>query len=423
TTPNPLAIEVDRAEGVYLYGPDGKEYMDMISGISVSNVGHCHPQVVQALQEQSAKFMHLMVYGEYVYSPQTKLAEALIEVLPESLDNFYFTNSGTEATEGAFKLAKRYTGRAEIISCFQSYHGSTAGALSAMGDETYQTAFRPLVPGHSHIRYNTVEDLTNITESTAAVIIELISAEKGVVIGNYDYFQLLRKRCTEVGCLLIFDEIQTGCGRTGTMFAFEQYDVIPDILLIGKGFGGGMPIAAFIANKEVMRTLSFDPILGHISTYGGNAVCCAAALACLGVLKENNLLTEVNVKGKGPANLLASFQSEKEKGTKNGDPVILINVKGEKLALGHYFEGSIAVRVLSFDGEQTIEDILKDKLEKAYSYRQQLGLVIDALTFRDTVVAAGIESGRTIRIVQQLSQPEDHPINLFHPESNYLKGL
>lgn len=297
TTPNPLAIEVERADGVYLYGPDGKEYLDMISGISVSNVGHCHPQVVQAIQEQSAKFMHLMVYGEYVYSPQTKLAEALIEVLPPILDNFYFTNSGTEATEGAFKLAKRYTGRAEIISCYQSYHGSTAGALSAMGDETYQTAFRPLVPGHSYIRYNAVEDLTKITEHTAAVIIELISAEKGVVIGNYDYFQLLRKRCTEVGCLLIFDEIQTGCGRTGTMFAFEQYDVIPDILLIGKGFGGGMPIAAFIANKEVMRTLSFDPILGHISTYGGNAVCCAAALACLGVLKENNLLTEVENKG------------------------------------------------------------------------------------------------------------------------------
>jgi acetylornithine/succinyldiaminopimelate/putrescine aminotransferase len=297
TTPNPLAIEVERAEGVYLYGPDGKEYMDMISGISVSNVGHCHPKVVKAVQEQSASFMHLMVYGEYVYSPQTKLAEALMEVLPKELDNFYFTNSGTEATEGAFKLAKRYTGGTEIISCFQSYHGSTAGALSAMGDETYQNAFRPLVPGHSHIRFNEAEDLTMITEHTAAVIIELISAEKGVIIGDYDYFQQLRKRCTEVSCLLILDEIQTGCGRTGTMFAFEQYDIIPDILLIGKGFGGGMPIAAFIAPHSVMKTLSFDPILGHISTYGGNAVCCAAALACLGVLKEENLISEVENKG------------------------------------------------------------------------------------------------------------------------------
>lgn len=297
TTQHPLAIEVNRAEGVYLYGPNGEKYMDMISGISVSNVGHCHPEVVKAVQEQSASFMHLMVYGEYIYSPQTKLAEALKEVLPKELDNFYFTNSGTEATEGAFKLAKRYTKRSEIISCFHSYHGSTAGALSAMGDETYQTAFRPLVPGHSFIEFNKKEDISKITEHTAAVIIELISAEKGVIIGDYDYFQALRKRCTEVGTLLILDEIQTGCGRTGTLFAFEQYDIIPDILLLGKGFGGGMPIAAFIANREVMKTLSFDPILGHISTYGGNAVCCAAALASLKVLKEETLLKEVEKKG------------------------------------------------------------------------------------------------------------------------------
>lgn len=297
TTQHPLGLEIVRAEGIYLYGPNGEKYMDMISGISVSNVGHCHPEVVKAVQEQSASFMHLMVYGEYIYSPQTMLAEALKEVLPKELDNFYFTNSGTEATEGAFKLAKRYTKRSEIISCFHSYHGSTAGALSAMGDETYQTAFRPLVPGHSFIEYNLHSDIDKITEQTAAVIIELVSAEKGVIIGDYDYFQKLRKRCTEVGALLILDEIQTGCGRTGTLFAFEQYDIIPDILLLGKGFGGGMPIAAFIANKEVMKTLSFDPILGHISTYGGNAVCCAAALASLKVLKEETLLKEVEKKG------------------------------------------------------------------------------------------------------------------------------
>lgn len=297
TTPQPLAIEVVKAEGVYLYGSDGKRYMDMISGISVSNVGHCHPEVVKAVQEQSANFMHLMVYGEYIYSPQTKLAEALMKVLPEHLDNFYFTNSGTEATEGAFKLAKRYTGRSEIISCFHSYHGSTAGALSAMGDETYQTAFRPLVPGHSFIEYNLPSDIDKISEKTAAVIIELVSAEKGVVLGEYDYFQKLRKRCTEVGALLILDEIQTGCGRTGTLFAFEQYDIVPDVLLLGKGFGGGMPIAAFIANKKIMQTLSFDPILGHISTYGGNAVCCAAALANLKILTHNSLVSEVESKG------------------------------------------------------------------------------------------------------------------------------
>ncbi len=297
TTPNPIGIEVERAEGVYLYGPNGEEYLDMISGISVSNVGHCHPKVVKAIQEQSEKFMHLMVYGEYIYSPQTKLAEALMELLPKQLDNFYFTNSGTEATEGAFKLAKRYTKRTEVISCFQSYHGSTAGALSAMGDETYQSAFRPLVPGHNFIAYNLEDDLEKITVNTACVIIELISAEKGVIIGIYEYFQKLRSRCTEVGALLILDEIQTGCGRTGTFFAFEQYDIIPDILLIGKGFGGGMPIAAFIANREIMKTLSFDPILGHISTYGGNAVCCASALATLGVLQEENLISDVERKG------------------------------------------------------------------------------------------------------------------------------
>lgn len=297
TTQHPMALEVCDAKGVYLFGPNGEQYMDMISGISVSNVGHCHPEVVKAVQDQAARFMHLMVYGEYIYSPQTQLAEALKQVLPAHLDNFYFTNSGTEATEGAFKLAKRYTGRTEIISCYQSYHGSTAGALSAMGDETYQSAFRPLVPGHSHIEFNAIDDINKITENTAAVIIELISAEKGVILGEYDYFQKLRARCSEVGALLILDEIQTGFGRTGALFAFEHYHILPDILLVGKGFGGGMPIAAFIANKEIMRTLSFDPILGHISTYGGNAVCCAAAHASLKVLTGENVVLEVENKG------------------------------------------------------------------------------------------------------------------------------
>lgn len=297
TTPSPLGLEIVRAEGVYLYGPNGEVYMDMISGISVSNIGHCHPKVVQAVQEQSQKFMHLMVYGEYIYSPQTRLAEALMNILPKELDNFYFTNSGTEATEGAFKLAKRATGRPEIISCFQSYHGSTAGALSAMGDETYQTAFRPLVPGHHHIRYNHLEDIEKITKNTACVIIELISAEKGVVIADLNYMLAIRQKCNDVGALLILDEIQTGFGRTGKMFAFEHYNITPDILLIGKGFGGGMPIAAFIANRELMKTLSFDPILGHITTYGGNAVCCAAALALIHVLRDEKIVEDVEQKG------------------------------------------------------------------------------------------------------------------------------
>lgn len=298
TTANPLGIEVSNAKGIYLYGPSGEEYMDMISGISVSNIGHCHPRVVKAIQEQAEKFMHLMVYGEYIYSPQVKLAEILTSLLPVSLNNFYFTNSGTEATEGAFKLAKRYTGRSEIVSCHNAYHGSTAGAMSAMGSEEYKSAFRPLIPGHSLIHFNLESDLTKITEKTAAVIIELVAAEAGVIVGNYDYFQKIRAKCIEVGALLILDEIQTGCGRTGKFCAFEHYGIEPDILLLGKGFGGGMPIAAFIANHSIMSSLSHNPILGHISTFGGNAVCCAAALATMQVLKDENIILEVENKGK-----------------------------------------------------------------------------------------------------------------------------
>jgi len=297
TTSNPLAIEVIRAEGIYLYSPNNEIYMDMISGISVSNIGHCHPRVVEAICEQSQKFMHLMVYGEYIYSPQVQLAEFLTQLLPSHLDNFYFTNSGTEATEGAFKLAKRFTGRNEIISCKNAYHGSTAGALSAMGSEEYKTAFRPLIPNHHLIQFNEFEDLDKISENTAAVIIEVVQAEAGIVTGNQDYLQELRRKCTQVGALLIIDEIQTGCGRTGKFCAFEHYGILPDILLLGKGFGGGMPIAAFIANRSIMSSLSENPILGHISTFGGNAVCCAAALATMKVLKEENIIDGVEAKG------------------------------------------------------------------------------------------------------------------------------
>jgi acetylornithine/succinyldiaminopimelate/putrescine aminotransferase len=297
TIDTPLGIEIIRAEGIYLYGPDGETYMDMISGISVSSLGHCHPAVVKAVQDQASKFMHLMVYGEYIYSPQVKLAEALTNILPKSLDNFYFVNSGTEATEGALKLAKRYTKRTEIVSCHHAYHGSTAGSLSAMGSEDYKSAFRPLIPGHFHIQFNVEEDLVKITEKTAAVLIEVVQAESGIIAGNEQFFHKLRQRCTELGVLLIFDEIQTGIGRTGSMFAFEQIGVVPDILLLGKALGGGMPIAAFIASKGVMQTLSHHPILGHISTFGGNAVTCAAALAVVETLMHSTILSEVESKG------------------------------------------------------------------------------------------------------------------------------
>ena len=297
TTPAPLMLEIARAKGVFMFDTVGKQYIDLISGISVSNVGHCHPKVVEAIQKQSETFMHLMVYGEYIYSPQVLLAKELLTILPNSLNNFYFTNSGTEAVEGALKLAKRSSGRNEIISFHNAYHGSTAGALSIMGSETYKMNYRPLIPGHSLIHYNDESELEKITTQTAAVVVEMVQAEAGIIPGNMAFIQKLKARCEAVGALLIVDEIQTGCGRTGRFFAFEHYGIVPDILLIGKGFGGGMPIAAFIANKELMTQLSHNPILGHISTFGGNAVCCAAALATIKVIKEEISMTEVEAKG------------------------------------------------------------------------------------------------------------------------------
>lgn len=297
TTPAPLMLEIARAKGVFMFDTQGKQYIDLISGISVSNVGHCHPKVVEAIQKQSETFMHLMVYGEYIYSPQVLLAKELLTILPATLDNFYFTNSGTEAVEGALKLAKRSTGRHEIISFHNAYHGSTAGALSIMGSETYKMNYRPLIPGNSLIHYNNESELEKITTQTAAVVVEMVQAEAGIIPGNMAFIQKLKERCEAVGALLIVDEIQTGCGRTGRFFAFEHYGIVPDILLIGKGFGGGMPIAAFIANKDLMSQLSHNPILGHLSTFGGNAVCCAAALATIKVIKEEISMTDVEAKG------------------------------------------------------------------------------------------------------------------------------
>jgi acetylornithine/succinyldiaminopimelate/putrescine aminotransferase len=291
-------LEIESAQGVFLYGKNGEKYIDFISGISVSNVGHCHPKVVEAIQNQSSKFMHLMVYGEYIYTPQNKLAEALLNILPESLNSFYFTNSGTEATEGALKLAKRATGRYEIASFKNAYHGSTAGALSIMGSETYKQAFRPLIPNHLMLHFNDINEIQKITDKTAAVVVEMVQAEAGIIKADLIFLQKLAEKCKKVGALLIVDEIQTGFGRTGLMFAFEHYGIIPDILLIGKGFGGGMPIAAFIANQDLMKTLSYNPILGHISTFAANPVCCAAALASLEVILEEKLHLLAEEKGK-----------------------------------------------------------------------------------------------------------------------------
>ncbi len=297
TSLEPLLLEFVRAKGMYLYDADEKVYMDLIAGIGVSNIGHCHPEVVRAIQKQAETYMHLMVYGEYVQSPQIKYAEELASVLPPSLNCTYFVSSGAEATEGALKLAKRYTGRTEIISCHNSYHGSSHGALSVMGNEYYKQAFRPLLPDIKFINFNNIPDLEMITQATACVIIETIQGEAGVRIPAANYMKLLRQRCTDTGTLLILDEIQTGFGRTGKLFAFEHFDVIPDILLIAKGMAGGMPMGAFISSSNIMGVLSHQPILGHISTFGGHPVCCAAGLATLQVIQSEKLVDAVEQKG------------------------------------------------------------------------------------------------------------------------------
>ncbi len=296
TTDFPLMIEVERAEGVYLYGPGGEVYIDLISGIGVSNVGHRHPQVVEAIKNQVDQYLHLMVYGEYVQSPQTELAKALVATLPDHLDNVYLVNSGSEAVEGALKLAKRYTNRRKIISCTNAYHGSSHGALSVGGNEIFKQAYRPLLPGISHVTYGGFSQLDEITRETAAVIVETIQGEAGIRAACTDYFQALRKKCTETGALLILDEIQAGFGRTGKFWAFEHFDIVPDILLCAKGMGGGMPIGAFIANKEVMGVFKNNPLLGHITTFGGHPVSAAASLATIKVLKEGRLVEQVEEK-------------------------------------------------------------------------------------------------------------------------------
>ncbi len=290
TSPAPMGLEIVKAEGDFLFDTSGKKYVDLISGISVSNIGHRHPNVIKAIHEQLEKYMHLMVYGEYIQAPQVKLAVKIAALLPPTLNSTYFTNSGAEAIEGALKLAKRITGRSELICFENAYHGSTHGALSIMGNETFKTAFRPLLPGVSILRYNNVEDLKKITASVAAVIIEPVQGEAGALVPDANFLDELRKRCDKTGTLLIFDEIQTGFGRTGKMFAFQNYNAIPDIIVFAKGLGGGMPIGAFVSSKENMMQLTVNPVLGHITTFGGNAVCCAAALATIETILEENLL-------------------------------------------------------------------------------------------------------------------------------------
>lgn len=283
---NPLNLEIVRASGVWMYGPSGEKYLDLAAGISVSYLGHNHPVVVAAVQEQAARYMHLMVYGEYVQSPQVRLAGLLARNLPETLDSVYFVNSGSEAIEGAMKLARRYTGRTESVAFKNAYHGSTQGALSIMGAEQYKQAFRPLLPDIRLIDFNDVEALDLISEKTACVVAEPVQGEAGIVLPAESFLQKLREKCNETGALLVFDEVQTGFCRTGPLFAFQETKTIPDILVLAKGLGCGMPLGAFISSSSVMQSLSHDPALGHITTFGGHPVSCAAGLAGLEVLLQ-----------------------------------------------------------------------------------------------------------------------------------------
>lgn len=296
TTDFPLMLEIEKAEGIYMYGSAGQKYIDLISGIGVSNIGHRHPAVIKAIHDQTDKYLHLMVYGEFIQTPQIALAKALSDTLPSSLSSSYFVNSGSEAIEGAIKLAKRFTGRTEIISCINAYHGSSHGALSIGGNEIFKRAYRPLLPGIKNFRFGEIEDLNLISEATAAVVVETVQGEAGIRMADTAYFQALRAACTEKRALLVLDEIQCGFGRTGKFWAFEHYDISPDILVSAKGMGGGMPIGAFIASKEIMDCLKNNPILGHITTFGGHPVSAAASLATLQVLLEDDLINGVEVK-------------------------------------------------------------------------------------------------------------------------------
>ncbi|MBQ8581686.1 MAG: aspartate aminotransferase family protein [Alistipes sp.] len=315
TSPSPMLVEVERAEGVYFYTPEGKRYYDLIAGVSVSNVGHANPAVVKAVQEQAANYMHVMVYGELVETPQVQYAKLLAEHLPADIDSIYFLNSGAEAVEGALKLAKRFTGRTELISMRRAYHGSTHGAMSMMGQpegEEWKQAFRPLLPDVQSLEFNDFEELQRITRRTAAVLVEPVQGEAGVRPPVKGYLEALRRRCDEVGALLIFDEIQVGMGRTGSMFASTHYGVTPDIICLAKALGGGMPLGAFAARHEIMDTLQVNPVLGHITTFGGHPVCCAAGLAAMKYLLDKKVLQGVEAKGALYESLLKDHSAVKE---------------------------------------------------------------------------------------------------------------
>ena len=296
TTPTPMGMEVKRAKGNYITDSSGKKYLDFVAGVSACSLGHRHPAVVRAIKSQLNKYLHVMVYGEYAQAPAVNLCKFLAEKLPPSLSVTYLTNSGTEAIEGAIKLAKRATGRKELIGAKNSYHGSTQGALSLLGVETQKKGYLPLLPNVNFIEFNSESNIEKITAKTAAVILETIQGGAGFILPEMNYLKRVKKRCEDVGALLILDEIQPGIGRTGKLFAFEHYNIVPDILVIGKGLGGGMPIGAFCASEKLMGHLSENPSLGHITTFGGNPVIAAAALATLETIYKKQLMTKINEK-------------------------------------------------------------------------------------------------------------------------------
>ncbi len=296
TSDAPLGLHIVKAEGMHLVDADGKTYLDLIGGISVCNLGHRHPKIVEAIRDQADRYLHVFVYGESIQSPQVLYAGLLAQHLPPSLNTVYFTNSGAEATEGAMKLAKRVTGRTQILAFKDAYHGSTQGALSILGNEYWRNAYRPLLPGIAHLEYDSWQDLGQIGEDTACVVVETIQAERGVRAPSRDWIAALQRSCQQKGCLLVVDEIQVGFGRTGSLWAFEEYGLVPDILLLGKALGGGMPLGAFVADQGLMRALTHNPVLGHITTFGGHPLCCAAGMAGLLALIQEGWIDQVRPK-------------------------------------------------------------------------------------------------------------------------------
>jgi len=371
TSDFPLMLEIERAEGIYMYDTQGQQYIDLISGVSVNNIGHRHPAVIEAIEEQLEKYMHLMVYGEMIQSPQVKLAGYLASLLPDTLNSVYFVNSGSEANEGAIKLAKRVTGRPLVKAFKHAYHGSTHGALSILGHEEMRNAFRPLLPGIEHLPFNDEQALQSIDQQTACVVVEPIQAEAGIIEPQNGFLKKLQERCREVGALLILDEIQTGLGRTGKLFAFEHFDIVPDIMTLAKGLGGGMPVGAFVAAAELMGTLKTNPMLGHITTFGGHPVSCAAALASLKVIHEERLAEKAVVKGQRVRDKLVhpAIKSIRGRGLflaiELGDETLLkqfmTEALKEKLVMDWFLFCSTAFRIappLIIDNYQ-IDDVVK----------------------------------------------------------------